>query len=92
MDAYFDMCKNNMMLVVKEKDLCDWLKTFVPDKDKGFMFTDHPNIDIISQAVANDGHSGASFALCVRAVKKELLETNWVPPLGTHILSTVDRP
>jgi hypothetical protein len=92
MDAYFDKCKDNMMLVVKEKDLCEWLKTFEPDKDKGFMFTNHPNIDIISQAVANDGHSGASFALCVRAVKKDLLETNWGPPLGTHILSTVDRP
>ena len=75
MDSYFDTCIEHMTLVVKEKDLCEWLKTFEPDKDKGFMFTNHPNIDIISQAVANDGHSGASFALCVRAVKKDLLET-----------------
>ena len=74
MDSYFDKCKDNMMLVVKKKDLCEWLKTFEPDKDKGFMFTNHPNIDIISQAVAHDGHSGASFALCVRAVKKEIKE------------------
>ena len=73
-DDYFSKCIDRMTLVVKDNDLCDWLKNFEPDKDKGFMFTQHENINIISQAVANDGHSGASFAICMRAVKKDLID------------------
>ena len=74
MEDHFDKCIDRMTLVVKDNDLCDWLKNFEPDKDKGFMFTQHENINIISQAVANDGHSGASFAICMRAVKKDLID------------------
>ena len=73
-DYHFEKCIDNMTLVVKENDLGDWLKNFEPDKDKGFMFSCHPNIDIISCGVANDGHSGASFAICIRAVKKDLFK------------------
>ena len=72
MDEYFEKCQKNMALVVKEKDLGEWLKNFEPDSDKGFVFTIHQNIDIISQGVAGDGHSGCSFAMCIRAVQKEL--------------------
>ena len=73
MEEYFNKCVENMKkVVVDNEDLKEWLVTFEPDETKGFIGTQHKNIDIISQKVARDGHSGASFAMCIRRVKQEL--------------------
>ena len=37
------------------------------------MWTNHPNINKISELVYSDGHSGASFAICLRKSKKILM-------------------
>jgi hypothetical protein len=50
---------------VSELKLWDWLKTFTPEEGKGFMFTDHPNINALGNAMKT-GHSGASFGWTMR--------------------------
>jgi hypothetical protein len=58
----------NMYDAITELDLWDWLRTFTPEKDKGFMWSPAPEIGRISHhpKVDSDGHSGASFAFCMR--------------------------
>jgi hypothetical protein len=51
---------------ITECNLWDWLKTFEADGDKGFLFTLDPNIDKIMATVKHQGHSGFSFAWCMR--------------------------
>ena len=51
---------------ITECDLWDWLKTFEPKKDEGFMLTDHPNINKITSKMKYEGHSGFSFAWCMQ--------------------------
>ena len=75
MDDYFAKCVTNMKNVVENNNLTEWLVTYVPDPNLGFMWSSHKNIDIISVAVAKDGHSGASFACCMRQVQSELKNT-----------------
>ena len=47
-------------------ELSDWFKTWEPEADKGYMFSDHPNIWKLGQATEADGHSGSSFAWMCR--------------------------
>lgn len=51
-------------------ELKNWLKDYTPDPRMGFMWSSHPNIFRIHSLVEDDGHSGASFALCLRNVQK----------------------
>jgi hypothetical protein len=66
---------------ITECNLWDWLKTFEPKKDEGFIFTNHPNIDKISSKMKYEGHSGFSFAWCMR--KMQYLAKN-----GCHVIIT----
>ena len=50
--------------------LKDWFMAFDPPN---FMFNPHPNLQKLAKLVDSDGHSGASFALCCRSVKRRLL-------------------
>jgi len=75
MEDYYEYCVANMKNVVKNNNLTEWLVTYVPDPNCGFIWSSHKNIDIISRAVAKDGHSGASFACCIRQVQSELKNT-----------------
>ena len=72
MDKHFNKCVDNMYNAVCNKNLDVWLKDFEPAADRGFAFTQHKNIDIISIAVHMDGHSGCSFATCMRIVQSRL--------------------
>tara|TARA_R110002072_G_scaffold280876_1_gene443313 strand:+ start:6280 stop:6573 length:294 start_codon:yes stop_codon:yes gene_type:complete len=49
----------------------EFLKTFEPHKNKGFMFSDHPILSNISRAVekCNHGHSGASWGMTMRTME-----------------------
>ena len=65
---------NNMVLKIKnDADLYNWFINFEPDSNEGYMWTSHPNIKKISELVSSDGHSGASFAICLRETKKILI-------------------
>jgi hypothetical protein len=50
-------------------DLWDWMKTYTPDKDKGFVFSSHPNLDRINAAMKNKAHSGGSYGWTMRTME-----------------------
>jgi hypothetical protein len=50
-------------------DLWDWMKTYTPDKDKGFVFSTHPNLDRINAAMKYQGHSGGSYGWTMRTME-----------------------
>jgi hypothetical protein len=55
---------------VTKAGLWDWMREFTPRRDQGFLFTSHPNIDVISSHMKlADQHSGASFAITMRAME-----------------------
>ena len=65
---------NNMVLNIKNNpDLYNWFINFEPDNNKGYMWTSHPNLKRINELVSSDGHSGTSFAICLRETKKILM-------------------
>jgi len=65
---------SNMVSKIKnDTELYYWFINFEPDANDGYMWTSHPNIDKISELVDSDGHSGASFAVCLRETKKFLM-------------------
>ena len=50
---------------ITELDLWNWLSTYTPEEGKGFMFSNHENINKIGNAMKT-GHSGASFGWTMR--------------------------
>lgn len=62
----FNKCVQNMLNFIKtDNDLVYFVKHF-NNNETGFMFCSDPRIIAISNAVDADGHSGASFACCLR--------------------------
>ena len=68
-----ELAKNaeiNMMNALKSSPgLMEWFKGYNPDS---YAFNGHHNLHKLAILVDEDGHSGASFALCCRAVKNKL--------------------
>lgn len=64
----FEIIQDARNAVTKAK-LWDWLATYEPEKDKGFMFSDHPNLRLIEAEMTYKGHSGASFATVMRVMQ-----------------------
>ena len=65
----------NMYNAISKRKLWDWMRT-PPPANTGFMFYDHPNITLISNDVNSDGHSGSSFAWCMRNMQY-IAEHGW---------------
>lgn len=66
-------CEANMINKIEsDPKLLHWLVNYTPDHRAGFMYSDHPNINKIAALVHDDGHSGASFGLCLRSVQHQL--------------------
>ena len=66
-------CEVNMINKIEsDPDLLQWLLNYTPDRRTGFMWCEHPNISKIAMLVREDGHSGASFGLCLRSVHNQL--------------------
>ena len=65
--------KNMVSKIKSDTELYNWFINFTPDDNKGYMLTSHPNIDKINKLGDSDGHSGASFAICLRESKKVLM-------------------
>jgi hypothetical protein len=59
---------SNMCEAITELNLWDWLRTFTPKENEGFMWSRSPEINQIAShpKVDSDGHSGASFAWTMR--------------------------
>jgi len=54
---------------VTECNLWEWLKTYSPHANEGFLLSTHPNLNAISLAMQYDTHSGASFAWTLRTLQ-----------------------
>jgi len=55
----------NMFDAITKLDLWEWLKNFEMNPNVGFQFDDTPEITLISDETASDGHSGSSFGWCM---------------------------
>jgi hypothetical protein len=64
--------KNDAMMLedadkaITECGLWDWLRDYNPEDGKGFMFSEHPNLDRINNAMKYGGHSGSSYGWTMR--------------------------
>jgi hypothetical protein len=65
----FRGCMHNMYTAIIEHNMQQWFTDFNPSKEKGYMFSEHPNIGILSREVGSDGHSGATFGHCLRIMQ-----------------------
>jgi hypothetical protein len=55
---------------ITNSGLWGWLYEYTPPKEKGWMFDDHPFLDILQTHMKLiDEHSGASFAVTMRAME-----------------------
>lgn len=54
---------------ITKLNLWDWMKTFEPEEGKGFMFSDHPNLELIRENSSYGGHSGSSYGWTMRMMQ-----------------------
>jgi len=54
---------------ITECGLWDWLRDYNPEDGKGFMFSNHPNLDRINNAMKYGGHSGSSYGWTMRQME-----------------------
>lgn len=74
----------NMYDAISRLNLWDWLAAYSPPADKGFMFAACPELNAIAVATDAMGHSGASFALCMRHMEC-IAKEGWIDYCRTHI-------
>ena len=66
-----DHCVNHMMEVITSNEsFKEYVVNF--NGNQGFMWDSDPRNAAISKAVDCDGHSGASFAICLRECQRRL--------------------
>ena len=76
-DQMFENSVKNMVdkiMNYNDKSLMRWVIDYEPTN--GYMFNDNPQLTIIDNLVSEDGHSGASFAMCLRRARQELINMN----------------
>ena len=66
MDAEMLQDMDNTITKLK---LWDWMKTYEPEDGKGFMFSNHPNLDLIRNNMTYTGHSGSSYGWTMRTIE-----------------------
>jgi len=75
-DDYWNICVEHMYNQIKKNNLVEEFVN-VNTNNRGFMFNHSPVIIKIVNLTSIDGHSGASFACCCRAVYKRLIEEKY---------------
>ena len=74
---------------VSELELWDFFRTYSPEEGKGFMFSKHANLDLVSNKVEKDynvGHSGGSWGWTMRQI--QYIATNGFSSYKQNICST----
>jgi hypothetical protein len=61
---------------ITECNLWEWLRTYTPHANEGFMFAVHPNLDAINLAMRYEGHSGSSYGWTMR-VMESIAKHGW---------------
>ena len=57
--------------------LWDWMRTFTPHANEGFLLTAHPNLNRIEEVGTYHGHSGASWAWTMRIMEAIAKQGGW---------------
>ena len=65
-DKHWGKSLKNAYNTITINNLWDFFKTECPPNGKGYLYWEHPNINKIGYLLSMDGHSGASFAICMR--------------------------
>ena len=68
---------NDAYDAITKCNLWDWFREFEPHANEGFMFTSHPNLDILHSNLKYTGHSGASFAMTMRVMQLVARSGRW---------------
>lgn len=67
----WDKCVENALRYIRSKpELVSFVRDF--DENMGFMFSSDARLRDIDNALDSDGHSGASFACCLRECQRIL--------------------
>ena len=75
MQAYIDKCIDNMVKCIKENpDIEEFIRKAPPKT--GYVFMRDPRIIRLQVLTDSDGHSGASFAVCVRVARQQILSSS----------------
>lgn len=77
-DKEFRRYVSNAYDAVKELGLIDFFLNEEPPADNGYLWWDRPEISMIASKVDSDGHSGASFAITLRQLKRHVKNINRV--------------
>lgn len=64
-------------------DMWEWLKTFTPHANEGFLLVTHPNLDILYETLKYQGHSGSSWAWTMR-IMQNIAKIGWTAHLRNH--------
>lgn len=54
---------------ITQCELWGWLRDYTPEDGKGFMFSEHPNLTRINNAMKYGGHSGSSYGWTMRQME-----------------------
>jgi hypothetical protein len=68
-DAHEAMMLRDMDSAITQCNLWEWLREYTPEEGKGFMFSQHPNLDKINAAMKYQGHSGSSYGWTMRQME-----------------------
>jgi hypothetical protein len=58
-------------------DLWDWMRTYTPHANEGFMFSTHPSLAQIQSGMKYTGHSGASWGWTMRTMESIAKAGGW---------------
>ena len=94
--ATFDFVKNpgyrsnfiNAHRAITNCELWDWLSTYSPPIESGFLFSKSPELDRIYKLIDDDYHSGTSLAITMRTM--EYIAKNGYDGYRTYYLSSIN--
>jgi hypothetical protein len=77
----YDTHESNMLQVafdaITKHSLWQWLAEFTPHANEGFMYTSHPNLDLLAKEMEPSSHSGASWASTMRTMQTIARSGGW---------------
>lgn len=68
-DVHEAMMLQDADSAITKCNLWEWLRDYTPGDGKGFMFSDHPNLEKINAAMKYGGHSGSSYGWTMRQME-----------------------
>ena len=90
-DTTWERAVNLMITSIKsDNNMLDFFKSFVPDENYGYAWSQNPQykhyVKILERLTDETGHSGTSFALCLRESVQRILSENIIE--ATNISET----